>query len=465
MSCSISYAHRVCCLYLYDSAATKTIRVNYRDDTYTLTVSSSPSLSLVQQVKAALQDSIVVSKKRKSADDEAEITSMDQMILFAVGGEHSGTIITQFETLQDNAEYQFCHPHHLTPRSASKWDSLELKQLKITFSSARSIHEFLNDFPFNSDESQQAKKLKEELKEMDPTLLGEYEEKVQALRWPQNMEIESDVASNNHRTSNAAPISATPSTSTSSSPILPSYYSHPIFKAVYILKKYKHLECTVNMFVVQLLTYLNYFSDWLYVLSEFNLPLLYGDGTDKKVESDAKADFTIMDIISFFRMCIIEDKSVENEMCDSRGQMIAECIAAHQQNVKIKNEESPRNKRVTIQHNNGNVISSSSESASSPSPPSSFSAATPPLFAVRVNGSRFYFYLIPIGAPILTAMKAKREATEATIVKAFDNNEAGFDFTLKKDREKIIQMLDYICNIIKRMGEESKRRDSNTKKT
>lgn len=91
-----------------------------------------------------------------------------------------------------------------------------------------------------------------------------------------------------------------------------------------MIEKYHNLESTVNMFVILLLSSLNYFTDWLYVLPEFTLPLKYG-----KTSEEARADFTVLDIVSFFRMCIIEDKNYDNEFRNSTPQLIAECIAAY----------------------------------------------------------------------------------------------------------------------------------------
>lgn len=87
-----------------------------------------------------------------------------------------------------------------------------------------------------------------------------------------------------------------------------------------------------------------------------------------------------------------------------------------------------------------------------------------PLVAVRVNGPKFYFYLVEISENILMAMQSKKSTSSATEVLSYDNNENGFDFRNTEERTQIIGMLDKICFVIKHMGISSGRRESGSKK-
>ena len=103
----------------------------------------------------------------------------------------------------------------------------------------------------------------------------------------------------------------------------------PLVKATYFLKKYQDQESIVDSFVSLLLEKLGFFDGWLYAFPQMKVPLLYGDATLK----EATADFTILDVLSFYRMAVIEDKRLQDTIINSEPQLIAEAIALHQANM------------------------------------------------------------------------------------------------------------------------------------
>jgi len=102
---------------------------------------------------------------------------------------------------------------------------------------------------------------------------------------------------------------------------------------------------------------LGYFNDWLFAFPQLDVALDFGD-----VVRQAKADFTVLDITSYYRMAIIEDKRQENETLNSEPQLIAEAIAIHQQNMMTTNEI---RKRKRTESSSASSSSSSSASCSS----------------------------------------------------------------------------------------------------
>jgi hypothetical protein len=114
------------------------------------------------------------------------------------------------------------------------------------------------------------------------------------------------------------------------------------------MEKYSNCEALVDDFVSNLLKELMFYSGWLYVTPQLSLDFYFG-----KHVTEAKTDKTIMDIISFYLMAVVEDKSVDNVKINSETQMIEEAIAAHQQKKKIKLQESA-NKKQKLKNNNNN---------------------------------------------------------------------------------------------------------------
>ena len=96
-----------------------------------------------------------------------------------------------------------------------------------------------------------------------------------------------------------------------------------------------------------LLNRLCFFSDWLFVFPQLRLKLKNGTATVK----DAIPDFTVMDVGSFLRMAVMEDKRFDGLSLDSEPQWIAELIAMAQANSEDGAKNAAESKGVTVPHN------------------------------------------------------------------------------------------------------------------
>ena len=206
---------------------------------------------------------------------------------------------------------------------------------------------------------------------------------------------------------------------------------HPLCKALFIMHKYSHLESPVDSFVFQLLCYLGFNDDWLFIFPQLPLKL-----RSKKRSIISKADFTLMDIISFYRAVVVEDKKTDEFMSGAEAQLVAEAVSAQQSNV-VKENSNPSTK--------------------SKSPPI---ADENTIMGIRVCGFHFTFYRIPFSQPLLDAVLNEVVASETTEVQRCRH--AGYDFRIASDREVIIVLLDSLLYQFKRDGEQSKRRLSKT---
>lgn len=200
---------------------------------------------------------------------------------------------------------------------------------------------------------------------------------------------------------------------------------HPLIKSVYLTSKFHNRESAVDSFVFILLYELGFFSGMLYAFPQLDIPLKFGSQ-----DCHAIADFGILDIVSFYRMAVVEDKSVNNEVLNSEPQLLAEAIAAHQMNVEL---ESSLTQEFTSEQEIDNII-----------------------YGVRVNGNYFSFYEIPISPSILQAMNYESSTNTDNFVKRVSN----LNFLKKKERENIIRILEYLRNQISSRGIGSKRRPS-----
>ena len=130
-----------------------------------------------------------------------------------------------------------------------------------------------------------------------------------------------------------------------------------------MVQDYSGNESAVHCFVHLLLNRLGFFSDWLFVFPQLRLKLKYGTATVK----DAIPDFTVMDVVSFLRMAVMEDKRFDGLSLDSEPQWIAELIAMAQTNSEDGAKNAAESKGVTVPHN---------------------------IIGVRVNGLRFWLYRV-----------------------------------------------------------------------
>jgi hypothetical protein len=188
----------------------------------------------------------------------------------------------------------------------------------------------------------------------------------------------------------------------------------------------------VDTFVSLLLYFLKYFSGALFPVQKLPLPLCFG-----QVAKTAAADFTVLDIFSFYRMAIIEDKNLTNLRAKSEPQLVAEAIAIHQKNSAVRQQQG---KRLKVEED---------ESGSS----------TEPIFGVRINGYMFHFYCLYISDSIENAMRTSSQATKST--KMFRlGSEDGYNFVNQADRDIIISVLDNMRTVVAFTGTNSERKPS-----
>ena len=156
-----------------------------------------------------------------------------------------------------------------------------------------------------------------------------------------------------------------------------------------------------------------------------------------KCKREANADFTLMDVLSYYRMAVVEDKRFEDRMLNSEPHLVAEAIAAHQSNIMKSN------KRKAPEMETSSSVQSDSDKANE-------------IVGVRLNGLLFYFYIIPVSSYILQAMEKTVEAKNGTSVK----RSFKYDWSNKEERVQIINIFDRIRMKLFRDGNKSLRRHS-----
>src|SRR5262249_39750055 len=108
-----------------------------------------------------------------------------------------------------------------------------------------------------------------------------------------------------------------------------SQLQHGLVKALYLVRKFNFHESMVDAFVWMLFHALGFTDkNWLYIAPQLKLYLNYSE-----TAAEARADFAILDVASFFRVAVVEDKSEMNPKGGGEPQMIAELIAAMQANA------------------------------------------------------------------------------------------------------------------------------------
>ena len=200
----------------------------------------------------------------------------------------------------------------------------------------------------------------------------------------------------------------------------------PIRKCLYLIGKYHTNEALVDSLLSLLFHELGFFSGMLYPIPQHSLPLQYG-GNDS---ATAKSDQNIVDVLSFNRMIVSEDKNLASIKHNSFPQLVAQAISAVQRNMET----------TTSQKRKWEDLDESST-----------------ILGMRVNGTFFYFYNVNVSTPILTAMKLKTSPAEGTTMKMVGGSE-GLNFLIPTQREQIITILDAWRADIEKKGRESVRR-------
>ncbi len=211
----------------------------------------------------------------------------------------------------------------------------------------------------------------------------------------------------------------------------PEKFFLPIYKAIYLTHKYKDHESAVDCLLGHLLSALGFNKGRLFSFPQLRVPLRFGD--DAAEDKFAIADFTILDIVSFYRTCFCEDKSVKQELKDCGPQIVAEGMALHQLNSH---------------YSTAHVAVAASDPTILPSP----------LVGVRVSGFLFYFYSIPYSDAVLTAMRTREVPEEPTEVTYYPAD--GLNFLAVTDRCAIISLLDMLQSSVAQSGTASIRRSS-----
>jgi hypothetical protein len=204
----------------------------------------------------------------------------------------------------------------------------------------------------------------------------------------------------------------------------------PLIKSVLVVKKYPHIESAVDLMVVFLLNHCGFYGNRLFAFPQFPFKILFGDKT-----AEAKPDFTIFDLQSYYRIAVVEDKSQYNPTADVNveAQLIAEAIAMAQANT-AKDESNPTKKQKVME----DVV-----------------------LGIRVRGTLISFYVIPVTDPVLEALRTRTSVSGfSTEVKKTKY----FDLIRLEERKEILKVLCCYRKIAEERGVTCSRRKSLAKK-
>jgi len=302
----------------------------------------------------------------------------------------------------------------ISARSGSKWTTIDLDLLRIEFE-AISMDEFIAKLvPDNTYKiSDKAHNLINKLSKMPSNLSASFD-KQEVNRSVENPDLQI-----------------------------------PLVKASYLVNKYMDQESIVDSFMHLLLENLGFFEAWLYAFPQMKMPLMYG--ADKKW---ASADFTILDVLSFYRLAVVEDKRFQNQVLNSEPQLIAEAIALQQANSKMS-----KKRKKSISEARAADVAAATENSSTMC--SEIEDVEGNVFGVRLNGLTFFFYVIPLSNSVLSAMENKTRAREVTTVFRLQRcSECRFDWMKENDRIIIITMMDALQACASQRGAQSIRRNS-----
>ena len=324
-------------------------------------------------------------------------------------------IVMDIPAIGSSPCYWFRFPEKIVPQCASSWTNQKLLQLCIKFIDAESIAQLLGESScfVDAEVSEKGKQLQEELKPLTTKMMEEF-------RTSSSLSLD-ELARND-----------------------------ALVKTVFVVGKYRNVEAVVDLFVCFLLQRLGYFNDRLFAFPQFPHSILFG--TEK---CDAIPDFTIMDVLSFYRAFVFEEKSDASSSADSNveAQLIAEAIAVFQSSFpEIANNPTSALKDVV------GITVEGVESTSTSSRTLSSYEKNNVILGVKVKGTIFTFYAVPITIHILTALKNCRASSETTTVTRLGS----LDFKVEEQRNQIITVLDIYKQMIAVLGEKSSRRPSGT---
>jgi hypothetical protein len=305
----------------------------------------------------------------------------------------------------------------------NKWNADTLEALKIEFLDVDHKVMFLEKVL-----SEKATNVLKDLKYLDKAFLSSYESRSHSARNSLFHDSVNDSArvdnedSHDHDDSNSKPSGDVTENNNVE------HMKHPLCKALFIMDKYSHLESPVDSFVFQLLCHLGFNDNWLYIFPQLPLKL-----RSNRHSIISKADFTLMDIISFYRAVVVEDKKIdERDLSSAEAQLVAEAVSAQQSNVVKENSRPSKRSR---------------------SPPKTDENT---IMGILVCGFHFTFYRIPYSQPLIDSVLNEVVASETTIVQRCHNG--GYDFRIAEERKVIVSLLDSLLYQFTQDGEQAKRR-------
>jgi hypothetical protein len=307
--------------------------------------------------------------------------------------------VTDFPSIGDQPFLIFHIPNKIVPLSGNEWTDFQLEELKIDFEDVDLQTFFANAGPINLEISSCGQELVEKLKDLGSCPL-----------------IDMYVPIENPDGDGAT------SEGIRSNPLL----QNPICKALFAARKYQAHESFVDDFVKHLLDKMGFNEGSLYAAPQLRISLAYGEA--KKV---ATADVTIIDLLSFARIGVVEDKNFHqmHAQHDSTPQLIAEGIAITQYNEKTAGLKRDAESESEI------------------------------VYGIRVTGTLFHFYAIAVSQQIHTAMMRQVVPASRTTMSRY-KSDVGLDFMSSKDREEIILMLSALQQVATNTGKTSRRRSS-----
>jgi len=316
-------------------------------------------------------------------------------------------------------------PFELQP--PNKWTDETLEAMKIKFLDVSHSEMFPTKLLSNK-----AKKVLEDLKYLDVAFLLSYENRSRSARSSLFYDTVDDSGRlDNENSHDRDDSNSKPSGDMTENNDIDSM-KHPLCKALFIMGKYSYLESPVDSFVFQLLCHLGFNDNWLYIFPQLPLKL-----RSNKRSIISKADFTLMDIISFYRAVVVEDKKTdERDSSGAEAQLVAEAVSAQQANV-VKDLSRPTKRSRSLPTSDDNTI-----------------------MGIRVCGFYFTFYSIPYSQPLIDAVLNEVVASETTVVQRCRH--AGYDFRNAGDRKVIVTLLDSLLYQFTYDGEQAQRRLSKT---
>jgi hypothetical protein len=185
-------------------------------------------------------------------------------------------------------------PERIVPLSGNEWTKVQLDQLKVVFQNLPDVKSFFNGADLRQFEtSNRGVELLAVLSEVDDTLFRKYTPAEEGDDGTGLSAIE--IRANK-------------------------MLQHPICKALFAARKYVTHESFVDDFVKHLLHEMGFNEGMLYIAPQMRIKLTFG-----AVEKMATADVTVIDMLTYARIAVIEDKNWDEmqKNTDSTPQLVA----------------------------------------------------------------------------------------------------------------------------------------------